>query len=336
MQHDRHTATLVSCRPAAQALAFATLVAAVATNSATPASASQGEVRSVTAPPTARGATSSSTVKARPPKAPDATPASKSVPPKAPAPASTSPATAPPVVPAPGATQAAALEQARLTLGKWIETQQIISRERNDWSQAKEILQGRVDLIGREVGVLTERIAQTQSAITESDQERATLTHRLDALKNTSGELDSAVAALEERIRTLLTKLPDPLAAKLLPLVERMPVGEAVSRISTAERFQNVLGILNELNRANSEITVSYEVRKLDDGSSTEVQVIYIGLAQGYYLSPRGDAGVGRPGADGGWVWTADTSIADEILLAIEVIQGKHPPTFVPLPLSIQ
>lgn len=234
------------------------------------------------------------------------------------------------------AAQATALEQARLTLGKWIETQQIISRERSDWSQAKEVLQGRVELVGKEVSVLQDRIAQTKTSIAESDRERDALASKLDALKATSGELDTAVKALEDRIRTLLGRLPDPLAAKLQPLVQRMPSGEAAARISTAERFQNVLGILNELNRANSEITVSYEVRKLADGSSTEVQVIYVGLAQAYYLSPRGDAGIGRPGSDGAWIWTADKSIAGDILLALEVIQGKHPPTFVPLPLSIQ
>ncbi|MFM8785781.1 MAG: hypothetical protein ACKOFI_11720, partial [Phycisphaerales bacterium] len=38
------------------------------------------------------------------------------------------------------------LEETRLTLAKWIETQQIIAKERNDWQQGKEILQGRIDL----------------------------------------------------------------------------------------------------------------------------------------------------------------------------------------------
>jgi hypothetical protein len=44
---------------------------------------------------------------------------------------------------------------------------------------------------------------------------------------------------------------------------ERPPT---TTRISAAERFQNVLGILNELNKANNEITVDYEVHTLSDG----------------------------------------------------------------------
>src|SRR5262245_37304145 len=40
------------------------------------------------------------------------------------------------------------LAETRLTMDKWIETQQIISKERNDWYQGKEILTSRVELLG--------------------------------------------------------------------------------------------------------------------------------------------------------------------------------------------
>ncbi len=353
MHHDSSDVSLLSIGRATQVMSLVAVVGALASGTASAAIQRPGPQpqpsptpqqpappAATPAPPSAAPAATPAPKQSTPAATPAQQPSATAAAPQQPAtsaPAATSaqqPVSAGPT--APGATQADALERARLTLGKWIETQQIISRERNDWSQAKEVLQGRVELVGKEVNVLQERIALTQKSIAESDKERDALTQRLEALKSTSGELDSAVKALEERIKSLLSKLPDPLATKLQPLVQRMPSGEAASRISTAERFQNVLGILNELNRANSEITVSYEVRKLADGSSTEVQVIYIGLAQAYYISPRGDAGIGRPGPDGGWNWTADKSIAGDILLALEVIQGKHPPTFVPLPLTIQ
>src|SRR5207247_937779 len=37
------------------------------------------------------------------------------------------------------------LEETRLTMGKWIETQQMISKESKDWQQGKEILLGRLE-----------------------------------------------------------------------------------------------------------------------------------------------------------------------------------------------
>ena len=231
--------------------------------------------------------------------------------------------------------KAPTLEETRLTLSKWIETQQIISKERNDWQQGKEILEGRIDLVGKEVSVLKERIAQSEAAVAESDRKKQELVAQNDRLKETTGKLDAAVAEMEARIRSLARLMPQPVAAKLQPLLQRIPADGAPSRVSTAERFQNVLGILNELNRANSEITVAYEVRTLADGSSSEVQVIYVGLAQAYYISPRGEAGIGRPSEDG-WKWAPAPEAAGSILLALEIIQGKHSPSFVPVPVDIR
>jgi hypothetical protein len=284
--------------------------------------------------PAARAAKASASAPA--PKAAPAADAGKASEPAG----SAAPAPAPAAPPAPAAdaqppAPAPTLDQARLTLGKWIETQQIISKERNDWQQGKEILEGRIDLVGKEVSVLKERIAQSEAAVAESDRKKQELVAQNDRLKETTGKLDAAVAEMEARIRSLARLMPQPVAAKLQPLLQRIPADGAPSRVSTAERFQNVLGILNELNRANSEITVAYEVRTLADGSSSEVQVIYVGLAQAYYISPRGEAGIGRPAEDG-WSWRPAPEVADSILLALEVIQGKHVPIFVPLPVAIQ
>jgi len=227
------------------------------------------------------------------------------------------------------------IEETRLTLSKWIETQQIIAKERNDWQQGKEILEGRVELVSKEVSQLKERIAQSEAAVAESNRKRDRLAAENAELKQTGSQLASAVTAMESEVRKLATLAPEGVAAKLAPLLQRIPADPSTTRVSAAERFQNVLGILNELNKANSEIAIAYEVRQMADGSSSEVQVIYVGLAQAYYLSPRGEAGIGKPSAEG-WTWRAAPGEAGGIYTALEIIQGKHPPAFVGLPISIQ
>ena len=252
--------------------------------------------------------------------------------PKAAAP--TPPAPPPPQTP-PDGPAGPSLDETRLTLSKWIETQQIISKERNDWQQGKEVLQGRIELVGKEVGQLKERIAQSEKAVEESNRKRDELVAQNAQLKEVGGQLAESVTAMESQVRKLARLAPEGIASKLAPLLQRIPTDAAATRISVAERFQNVLGILNELNKANSEITIAYEIRKLADGSSSEVQVIYVGLGQAYYLSPRGEAGIGRPG-DQGWTWEPASEQAGQIFTALEVIQGKHPPAFVALPVTIQ
>lgn len=243
--------------------------------------------------------------------------------------------TAQPASPSAPAKAPPTLEETRLTLSKWIETQQIISKERNDWQQGKEILQGRIELVGKEVSQLGERIAQSEAAVVESHKKRDDLAAQNEQLKEVGAQLAGAVTEMESQVRKLSKLAPEGVLTRLTPLLQRIPTDPEKTRISTAERFQNVLGILNELNKANSEITIAYEIRQLSDGSSSEVQVIYVGLAQAYFLSPRGEAGIGKP-SENGWQWRAANDQAGAILTALEIIQGKHPPAFVALPITIQ
>ncbi len=227
------------------------------------------------------------------------------------------------------------LEETRLTMGKWIETQQIISKERNEWQQGREILVSRIDLVKKEVASLEEKIQQAQTGIEEAAKKRAVFDDENEQLKVDGHELFVALAAMEAEVQRLVKELPEPIRLKLQPLAQRIPADPLTSKVSAAERFQNVLGILNEVNKANSEITVSYEVRELGNGKPSEVRALYVGLGQAYYVSASGEAGIGIP-TSGGWSWKPANEVAGNVLTALEILQGKHTPAFVPLPVKIQ
>ena len=227
------------------------------------------------------------------------------------------------------------LEETRLTMDKWLETQQIISRERKDWQQGKEILLGRLELVKKEIATLEEKNKQAESSVTEANKKRSELLAENDQLTAAGAQLTGAVAGMEGEIRQMFKQLPEPIQTKLQPLYQRIPEDPSKTRVAAAERFQNVLGILNELNKTNNEITVSYEVHNLADGRPSEVKAIYVGLAQAYYVSARGEAGIGRPTADG-WKWEPSKSVARDVLMALEILAGKQSPAFVPLPVILK
>jgi hypothetical protein len=63
---------------------------------------------------------------------------------------------------------------------------------------------------------------------------------------------------------------------------------------------------------------------------------MYVGLAQAYYVSAAGEAGIGRPSPTG-WQWeSSSSSVGNDVLMAMDIIQGKHTPAFVPLPMKLQ
>jgi Protein of unknown function (DUF3450) len=227
------------------------------------------------------------------------------------------------------------LEETRLKMGKWIETQQIITKERKDWQQGKEILLGRLELVKQEVTSLQEKIAQARSSAGETAREREEVLSQDQVLKDALNWLGAAADRLEVDVQRLLKPAPTPIQEKLARLIERMPKEGAKDRVTVAERYQNVIAILNELNKANTDITVSYEIRTLEGNRQAEVRALYVGLAVAYYVSANGEAGIGRPTADG-WTWEPSKELAEPVLLALDILQGKHTPEFVPLPARLQ
>ncbi len=227
------------------------------------------------------------------------------------------------------------LEETRVMMGKWIETQQIISKERKDWQQGKEILLGRIDLVKKEIASLEEKTRQAQSHATEADTKRGDLVTENEELKATGLQLVEAVKGMEVKVHRLFKSAPEPIQKKLDTLHQRIPEDPNTTRISIAERFQNVLGILNELNKANNEIAVNFEVHELADGKPSQVNVIYVGLTQAYYVSNSGEAGMGRPTPEG-WKWEPSKAIARDVVTVLDILQGKHSPAFVPLPAKVQ
>lgn len=220
-------------------------------------------------------------------------------------------------------------------MGKWIETQRLISKERADWQQGKDLLAGRLELVKKETAELEERIQKARTEVDDTRAKRQELLAEDARLAALGAELAATVTTLESDVRRLFPLLPEPIQAKLQPLYQRIPEDPATTAATPPERFQNVLVILNDLNKASNEITVTYEVRNLSDGKPSEVRTMYVGLAQAYYVSPSGEAGIGRPSADG-WVWQASKEVADDVVQALDIIQGKQTPAFVPLPVTIQ
>ncbi|MFM7259162.1 MAG: DUF3450 family protein [bacterium] len=231
---------------------------------------------------------------------------------------------------------AARIESTRETLEKWVESRRLLSEEKRDWVLAKDMLISRAEMLKGEVGEVDGRIVEAEKSVTDADRRSADLVARNDALKAASGELAAMAASLETRTKELVTRLPDPIREKLRPLTQRLPDDPAKSELALSTRFQNVVGIVNEVNKFSREITVTSEVRKLPDGSSAEVTTVYLGLAQGYYVGGGGRlAGIGGAG-DNGWTWTPANEYAPQIAKVVAILKNEHPAEFVPVPLGVK
>ena len=236
----------------------------------------------------------------------------------------------------PAQDRAGVLDQTRSVLEKWVETRQIISREKRDWALGQELLNDRIGIVKREIQGLRSRVEDAEKSVSEAEGTRSGLEQQNTSLKETSAVLDRTVATLETRTRTLLARLPEPLKDRVRPLSQKIPVQAEDTKLSLSERFQNIVGLLNEVNKFQREITITTEVMQLANGTKAEVSVLYVGISQGYYVTNNGDAaGTGTAGAQG-FEWTEANAAAPHVKAAIAVLKNEQVARFVPLPIRIQ
>jgi hypothetical protein len=224
----------------------------------------------------------------------------------------------------------------RATLTQWVDTKRLICKERQDWRAEKALLEDRIQLVRRETENLKEATVQVSSGIGEADQKLAESTAKISELKTATAGLGQDIVRLEAGVVTLLGRAPTPIAERVKPLSQRIPKPGADTRMGLSERFQNVIGILNELNKFSREITVTSEVRDQPDGAKAEVTVMYVGIARAYYCNAAsGLAGIGLPGPDG-WVWEPHNGLAQAVADTIAIYRNEKPAGYVLLPGGIQ
>jgi FtsZ-binding cell division protein ZapB len=230
----------------------------------------------------------------------------------------------------------AAKEDTRALLEKWVETKRLVSMEKQDWRVGRQLLEDRIDLVRREIESLREKAEQAKKDMGEGEEKLAELRGQNEELKAATAGLADVVARLEGRVQAFLAQAPEPIRERVKPLSQRIPRDAAATKMALSERFQNVIGILNEVNKFSREIAVASEVRDLPDGAKAEVTVFYLGLGQAYYCNLNGGiAGVGRPG-EAGWAWEPDDGIAQAVADAIAVYRNEKPAAYVPLPVEVR
>lgn len=224
-----------------------------------------------------------------------------------------------------------ALRRSRESMAKWIQTQQIISKELADWKTGREILEDRIHLTKGQLEQVKENLAKAEEEIAKADDTKKGNVAKREELLAATAAMRESLAKFEGRIRELHAYLPIPFQEKIAALYQRIPPDPETTKISLAERYQNVIGILNEVNKLNNEIVVASEIRLLGDGKPTEVQTIYLGLGQAYFLSLKGDAaGWGKPTAKG-WEWTNNNALVKPLRETLAVMQNKTKPKFIGL-----
>ena len=229
------------------------------------------------------------------------------------------------------------VSSSKAALEKWVETQRVISQEKRDFVLSKEMLSERIKLLEREIEELERKVVTAKGNISDADSKRSQIVKDSHKFNDNFTVLQNIIGRLEDGIKDIIKKLPENVDAHIKPLSQRLPDPEnTTKKISLSERFQNVIGMLNEIDKFNREISLTSEVRTLEDGSSVEVTTVYIGIGQAYFVNTTGDiAGVGNVTEDG-WQWQENDEIAPAISEVISILKNEKVASYVKLPIEIK
>lgn len=214
---------------------------------------------------------------------------------------------------------------------QWVTTMKTASSESASWTEQKEMLLELISLREHETEKLDEVIGLAKERITDVESKKAALTGEAQRRQAWRNQFEHRLKTIEDLVAARLGYLPKPVVDKVFDAVERIKNRTGEEDLQT--RIRDVISILNECSAFNNEIHMLPEIHEFD-GKQIEVDVIYLGMNQAWYVDRTNRlSGVGKPG-ESGWEWTEEPSIAGNVRRAIDIHTKKAPPAFVKLPVS--
>ena len=238
----------------------------------------------------------------------------------------------------------------RELIRQWVQTERIISEEKTTWQVEKQQMQDLLEIYQQELKLLNEELNVAGSSADLIDENKEKLESGLAQYREAKLMLRSSMASLVPRMQKLVGRFPAPLVEELGSDIDLIRSPQALDK--PRDVLKSIIAILNAAGSFNRTLTLAEETRTLANGKKITVSVLYLGLCRAYYAADVGPlAGTGVPAATaatadtaataataaaGGWLWTEDGGIADQVRRTIAVHKKSAQPQLVELPVQLQ
>ncbi len=224
------------------------------------------------------------------------------------------------------------LESVQETARKWIDLRLESSELESDWAWQKGLMESMRD-------TLLYRIEQSEQEKTLIIAQNVSRNAEAEQARERIAELEKELATLELHNEALIGKLQslrDFLPPRLSDSLDLAYTSIADPDLSTGEKLQLLVTILNRCMQFNNRITYSEEIFNTDTGTQKHVvQVLYWGLSHAYALNREtSETYLGKP-TERGWHWTPIAGMSPEIIRLIDVFKEAIDPELVSVPVQV-
>lgn len=220
-------------------------------------------------------------------------------------------------------------EATKEVIRQWVETEKILSSEKEGWKEKKAHLSELLELYAKELTLLNEELAAVPS-IEMDDKKKESLEKQSKEADRSRTKLKGFLLAQKTRVLALVEKFPDPLQDQINESV--LGLKSTGNEASARDLLMPMLSIMDAGSSFNAGVYRTSQKVSIGD-EDWQAEVMYLGLGQSYFWIGE-KAGTGYPSADG-WKWERNDGIIEEVKKAMAVFDGKTQPQLIKLPLKV-
>jgi hypothetical protein len=218
--------------------------------------------------------------------------------------------------------------------GRWIELRGTLAEEVRLWRNRRAAWEEEIALLEQETGILRQELETTRDLLSTAEERRTDALARREQVEAHLDEADAVLDTALRDIRNLSPFIPAPLKDQLPHDLQRV-LDDGAGDLPRAQRAQRLVAFLSTLESMQNRYHAVQQT--LDTGTGRrQVEVLYLGLARGFAVSPNSDwAAVGVPGEDG-WSWSPDGVDPLQVRRLIEVFHRRETAALATVPLQVE
>lgn len=242
---------------------------------------------------------------------------------------------------------------------QWTQLEQQYSEIDNRWQENKPLLEQQLRLFKEERKLLEGTLEQHVTANDEVEKERFDLLQQQTQMEEIQQLMEFELTKISSVLVNIHQQLPPPLKQQwdadiaLLSgakesssphhLIETDTLKQAMSLLNNSEKLETLLNLLNSVEQFEQRVglhqTTMQVVGHLSESKVVEIQVdqVYLGLSQGWYISKDGKYwGTGNSQLQG-WQWqhqSADVEVS-ELRQTVKMLTDPAVAALVTLPIKL-
>ncbi len=204
----------------------------------------------------------------------------------------------------------------------------------SDWSLQKALLEQRIALLKSEAQTLDADMAKLKENEAKASQERKAFEETLATLKSETDAARKLLARAENALAERYTLLPPYLQKKIYPALNGLDAA-AADKKPFAERVQNLVSALNEIEKSRMKIAVQREaIQPSGNENPLQMRIAYLGIDFAYATDESDSVAYMGYAKGGQWHWQAIPEQKDTVSRLFNIFDNREQAIWLDIPLS--